>query len=435
MLVEFRAKNFRSIRGDLILSMVASPDTTHEQNCIDAGADLKLLRAAAIYGPNASGKSNIIKAMEAMRKVVLSSYLAPPGKGLAQYEPFLFDKESGDEPTEFEVTYIESGGKRYQYGFSYTAATVVEEWLFSYETARARTLFQRSFDNVASQYDWKWGSTFKGEKERLRANTRQDSLFVSSGAQLNHPILTGVYQWFRDFFLDMQGGESLAITAQRIKDLDGRKDIPEDLQALYTRWLRTADPHINGIVVEPVDEDELAQKVILPDTVTESEHEQLLRFVSAKWGYNVELTHPVGDTGKIAQLSLDEESQGTQRFFRLLGPLSDMISHGISVYVDEIEASLHPLLTRHLVQFANRCSMSSKAQLIFTTHDTTLLDPSLLRRDQVWFTEKNDFGATTLRPLSDFKGVRKDEALQKGYLSGRYGAIPIFESFEEFNEV
>jgi len=435
MLVQFRVKNFRSIRDEQVLSMVASSDTALEQNCIQVGEDLRLLRTAAIYGPNASGKSNVILAKKNMRTLVLSSNTAQPGKGATPHNPFLLDVRSRNAPTEYEVTYIDDDGIRYQYGFSHNAIQVIEEWLLSYETPKARTLFHRLFVETTGEYEWKWGSTFKGQKEHLKTNTRKDTLFVSLGAQLNHPVLTSVYNWFMNRFLDMRGGESIGITEKRIADSARVAGESTDLNSLFSGWLRTADPHVQGIVVEPVDRDELARKYPIPDEATDEERRGYLDFLVANLGYNTEFLHPVANTDETVRMSLNDESDGTRRYFRLLGPLYDTIKHGITAYVDEIEASLHPLLTRQLVNFlGGDWGLESKAQLIFTTHDTTLLDPCLLRRDQVWFTEKDDTGATRLRPLSDYKGVRKGEALQKGYLSGRYGAIPIVRSYDSFYE-
>ena len=424
MLVEFRVKNFRSFRDEQTLSLVASNDKTLNNNCIEVG-EMRLLKAAGIYGPNASGKSNLVKAISTMKQIVLKS-TDDKLKENTTLKPFLLDRESSKEPTYFEVTFIQQE-IRYQYGFTANSQRVFDEWLIAYPKGRARMLFSRFFDFEKNDTIWKFGSFLKGDKNKLKSMTREDSLFLSVGAKWNNEQLNNIYEWFQSKLKIKDYSESWHNTTTSMLDNPKYDDIENiHLKKQVIDFLKKADLGISGFKVREMNIDELdfLNKI-------SSEYRKGLTEAFEKHPLKKVETLHRNDQNQIPVLfDLEEESDGTQQLFYFAGPLILSVRQGITLFVDEIESSLHPLLVRELIKFIQNPEINKKgAQLIFTTHDTTLLDSELFRRDQIWFTEKDKKDATHLYPLSDYK-PRLGEAYQKGYLSGRYGAIPILEEFD-----
>ncbi|MFO8014273.1 MAG: AAA family ATPase [Phycisphaerae bacterium] len=418
MLIEFRFKNYRSFRDEQVLSLVASSDKEHQLSLFDTGR-VKLLKAAAIYGPNASGKSNIAKALSFMQGMVLESGELEPSDRI-RAEHFALDNGAGHEPSEFEVTFLLSG-VRYQYGFSLTRERISSEWLMAFPKGRAQRWFERTL--VSGESDWYFGPNLKGQNERLADFTRPNSLFLSVAVKLNHKQLAPVLNWFDDtlglWLPEYPLERAISYTAHRSSK-------NRDFKARLVRLLRDADFGIHGFNIEE-------------EEVPREEAERRLRDEAkpllAEVGKTVTLfsttfLHPAMARDAAIAFPLDEESRGTQRLFGLAGPFLDTLERGAVLFVDELEASLHPLLSRKLVELFQRPELNRRnAQLVFATHDVTLLDPGLLRRDQIWMTEKDSQGATHLYPLLEYK-PRKGEALQKGYLAGRYGALPVFGDFD-----
>ncbi len=426
MIVEFRVKNFRSFREEQTLSLVASRDGTLPDNCVSKGR-LRFLKAAAVYGANASGKSNLIRAVATMKGIVLDSAEYKPGQKL-EVMPFLLDAESGKEPSVFEmVFYVE--GVRYQYGFAATSKRIEEEWLAAYPKGSAQNWFERKFNEKRHEYDWKYSTFFRGNKVALAEKTRENALFLSVGAQWNNEQLRVVYEWFRTKLQVLSSRRMLhPVTAKMLLPPERPAGTEGNLRHTITRILQEADLGINNVAVrkKEIDMDVMTWPTDLPDEV----RSKLTRLIEEEEGIEVDVLHENAETGKEVHIPLNEESDGTQVFFKLIGPWLYALRFGITILIDEIESSLHPLLTRQLVHIIQGLRIDNKegAQLIFATHDTTLLDPELLRRDQIWFTEKDKNGGTRLCPLSDYR-PRKGEAIQKGYLSGRYGGVPILERF------
>jgi AAA15 family ATPase/GTPase len=430
MLVEFKVKNYKSFCEEQTLSLVASKDTELSDNCVNQGK-LSLLKTNGIYGPNASGKSNLIKALDVMRDIILDSADYQLGKKLP-VQPFLFDSKSQNKSSTFEVVFFNKN-YRYQYGFSATSDRIHDEWLLAYPKNRerdiAQTWFERKFNKKTGKAQWKFGNFLKGEKEKLKDKTRDNVLFLSVGAQWNNKQLTTVYEWFREKLRVIPAGTSWApVTANMLLDVEaeGGKKAREAFFQLIESLLQKADLGISGLKVNKVKTDGPKFLKEMP----EGDRDVFLKYLEERPMIKVEMLHKDLKTGKKVFLPIQEESDGTKRFFELSGPWFHAAAMGITIFIDELETSLHPILTRELVKLIQTSELSQEgAQLIFTTHDTTLLDPELLRRDQIWFTEKDENGSTHLYPMSDYK-PRKGEAMQKGYLAGRYGAIPVIEAFE-----
>jgi uncharacterized protein len=420
MLIEFRVANFRSIREEQVLSLVASrADKELETSLIDVTlpgmAKTRYLRGAAIYGHNASGKTNILLAFEYVVGLVMNSAVGlKPGDGTGT-EPFKLDAVSIDKPSRFEMTFV-MDTVRYLYGVSLTAERVIEEYLVAYPKGLPQKWFRRVYDHEKRQYNWDPPSSFFKADASLQERTRDNSLFLSVGPQFNDAQLTTVYRWFKGHvrFMKLSSDYSLqpSYTAQRLLRGDDSKNI--------LNLLRSADIAIVDASIEEKD----INLDSLRETLSAKAFSELVSESSGKKSFEVSLLHATGEGSPVGLNYAQEESAGTRRLFALAGPWMDILEHGYLVLIDEFETSLHPLLVKELIRLMQDPKTNPKgAQIIFTTHSPTLLDTDLFRRDQIWFTEKDETGATRLYPLSDYQ-PRKGEAIAKGYLAGRYGAIP-----------
>jgi hypothetical protein len=415
MLIEFSVTNFKSIKTTQTLSLVASSASElREQNCFttsEQGVPF-LLRSAAIYGPNASGKSNLLDAIDFMEGFVRNSSKEGLEGENIEVKPFLFDAVSRDEPSEFEVLFIQEG-IRYQYGFAVNQTQVIHEWLIAYPEGRPQRWFEREFDAAADKENWYFGSKFKGRKSVLQETTRSNALFLSTAVQLNNELLKPVYNWFRQKLRTVGvGGYSPTYTTAKCKTETDKKRILELLNA--------ADISIADINVEM----KKFESTDLPPEMPEPLKELIRNDLEGKEMPEVKFLHAVEGTEELIALDSDDESVGTRKLFALAGPWLNVLDNGYVLIVDELNNSMHPLMVRFLISLINNPQSNQKnAQLIFSTHDTSVLDNELFRRDQIWFTEKDTTNATRLYPLSDFT-PRKGEALEKGYLKGRYGALP-----------
>lgn len=414
MLIEFRVKNFRSLRDEQVLSLVASSDktlhTTHTQ-ATGLTAAPWLVRSAVVYGANASGKSNLIKALQTMRALVAESATAiQPGQPLA-VQPFRLDAGSASQPSVFEVTFV-LHGVRYQYGFAMTAQRIVSEHLLVYKAFKPQRWFTRQFDADAGKDVYEFGPGLKGAKSLWEGATRPNALFLSMAVQLNSDALRPVFDWFvtRLVIFNEQTPLSPQVSIQMLRQADGRQQICNFLSAADTS-IAHIDVETRQAAGQAANADVTATQTALRSDDTE---EHRLRF------------HHATEQGQ-AVFDLMDESNGTRNLLFLAGPVLDILRKGLTLVIDELDTSLHTLLVRELVQLFHRPEINTGgAQLVFTTHDTALLDaPDLFRRDQVWLVEKDRHQASALVGLSEFS-PRKNEALERGYLMGRYGGVPFF---------
>ena len=412
MLVEFRVKNFRSMRDEQVLSLVASKDKTlGDTNVMSTGlkAAPGLLRSAVVYGANAGGKSNLIKALQYMRGVVLeSATVIQPGQTYG-VQPFRLDDLSASEATEFEVTFIVAG-VRYQYGFAITSQRIVREHLLVYKAFKPQRWFDRHFEADSGKDVYEFGPGLKGAKHLWEGATRPNSLFLSMAVQLNSEAMRPVFDWFATALVifNEQAKLSPQTSIQMLQQAEGRKQI--------CAFLTAADISISDIEVITRKGPGQAVHFDLDANKTEIRSEEIEE-------HQLRFSH-VTERGR-AVFDLMDESNGTRNLLFLTGPVLDILTKGLTLVIDELDTSLHTLLVRELVRLFHKPDINTGgAQLIFTTHDTSLLDaPNLFRRDQVWFVEKDKDQASTLVALAEFS-PRKNEALERGYLIGRYGGIP-----------
>lgn len=410
MLLEFRVRNFRSIRDQQALNLIASGDkelaATHLESTGLKSAP-HALRAVVVYGPNASGKSSLLRALDYMRAVVTeSATVIQPGQTY-NVQPFKLDPATAQQPTEFEITFLLSG-VRHQYAFAMTPQRIVGESLLVYRSSKPTQLFSRQhIDGGGDGYEF---STYlTGPRKLWQESTRPNALFLSMAAQLNSEQLSPVFNWIVRNIAFLPAGATVfpELTTALLATDHGKASIREFLSA--------ADISIADVQAVPR-KGMHAQLVMSASGLQSSQEER--EFMIPVFEHSA----PKGS----AKFELHEESEGTQRLYGLIAPVLDCLRNGRVLVVDELDSSLHTLLVRRLITLFQTPELNPNgAQLIFSTHDTSLLDHTLFRRDQVWFTEKDVDQATRLYPLTDFS-PRKQEAWERGYLAGRYGAVPFF---------
>lgn len=423
MLLDFSVTNYRAILERQTLSMAASSyfKELEALNTFDMGAPEKmprLLRSAVLYGPNASGKSTLIQALKFMKDRVLNSQKESQAGDEIDTVPFKLNASSRAADSEFEIAFFEQG-VRYEYGFRCNRQRFVEEWLFAYPLGRAQKWFHRAYDSEIDKDVYKFSSTFEGDRKRQdwKAQTRSNALFLSTAIQLNNAQLKPVFEWFKHRLrvIDSANGLSPGYTMTRCKgDADKGKII---------EFMNSADLSISDISLKTA----MFSPESLPKDLPDQVRQEFSRQMSGKEITTVKFLHRDTQTDEPIEFEPEEESDGTRALFAFAGPWLDVIENELVLVVDELDTSLHPLLVQHLVKLLHH--KGTKAQLIFTTHDTTLLSQKLLRRDQVWFMEKDATRATRLYPLSDFS-PRENEAVERGYLNGRYGGIPFLKELD-----
>jgi hypothetical protein len=421
VLIRFQAENFRSIKEAQELSLVASTRSDHAGALIPVERhDFQLLRAAAVYGANASGKSSLFHALAFMRDAVVESQRQwDPSAGVPR-SVFALDRNCFTEPSVFAVDVL-LDGILYEYGFSVDSARVLEEWLFASPKGRRQEWFTR---DATRDVEFVFNRSLPGENRAISALTRPNSLFLSAAAQNNHAVLGPIYNWFSQRLWivdDTTRGFLERYTTEQCRN--------DSYRAALIGLLNAADL---GVAKIEFREPDLTPE--MQDAIQRSEP-AVAESLRRTWGApQVRLWHSTADPFSHVPLSFDQESRGTRTLFSLLGILHWSLATGATLAVDELDQSLHTHLARRVVTMFNQPDENPYgAQLLFNTHDTNLLDTDLLRRDQVWFTEKGYDGATRLVPLTDYH-ARKHENLERGYLQGRYGAVPALAEMSSDSE-
>jgi hypothetical protein len=406
------------------LTASASPELA-KTHVFDPGEKLPpVVRSAVIYGANAAGKSNLLLAIQFAQTIVLTSAGQTQAGQRIGVTGFAFAKDASVKPSEFEFLFVENS-VRYHYGFALTQERIVKEWLVAYPKGKPQRWFEREFDDETKKYTWTLGTNFRGEKSQRntwRDSTRENALFLSTAVQLNNEQLHPVFSWFQNKLgvVTTNNKMNMALSMELLND-------PER-SGVLNQFIRAADVGIEKLEFL---EDRTGAATVININLMPGGHQVLPGFMPAqsptsqpKFG-RVLAHHKQNDSDGTAQLDLfADESDGTRKIFEFAGGWIKALNDGATLLVDELDRSLHPLMTRFLVQlFHDEHRNAHGAQLVFTTHDTTLLDQSLFRRDQIWFVEKDKQSSTHLYPLLDYS-PRKDEALERGYLKGRYGAIP-----------
>lgn len=430
MLVEFSVENYRSIKEKQTLSFVAANGDEHPDNVFVAGREnIRLLKTLLLYGPNASGKSNVLKALNDFIDFISISNKYNIKERIPFFAPFYYDEKTLTKPVSFSIEFIANDGVRYSYSIQFSIQEVIEEKLSYYPTGHENKLFYR-----VSGKDIDFGSSLKGDKKSIEKQLLPHHLFLSKAANSNHKQLQELYLNLCEshlfVFQIFEGIGNLSDTQNRI--INNSLDINK-----LTALCRIADPSILTTEIKKISVDENDEKVSFFKTFIKSIDNEIFNDISESLITN--LSHRTfflheNNRNKITPLvSITDESQGLQKIFGLAPIIIDTITNGYTLVIDELNNSLHPLIALEIIKLFNNTKTNlQNAQLLASTHDVTLLDPDLLRRDQIWFTEKNDDNATELFSLADFpsKEVRKDTPFDKWYLSGKFGAIPVVKDIQ-----
>ncbi|KAA6302869.1 MAG: hypothetical protein EZS26_001039 [Candidatus Ordinivivax streblomastigis] len=401
MLIEFKITNFRSLGDEQIISFIpATMQKEYPENIYSKNGYLAL-NAIAIYGANGSGKTNLLKAIKTFHQMI---YLSAKNSSTSSlpYDPFLLKEGLKEMPTTFEITFIYQEN-RYRYGFSYFSDRIINEWLYRKKVGREVPLFIREEDAVDVS------SGFKGNQRIIDAAieaTRNNALFLSTCDTLNIEEATDIFQWFKQL-----------IVVEGIKDNEGCTTInlwkTDEYKEKIKKYLSTLQLGFIDIdVIFDADSGNSQVKIVTQHAVYTEEGKKSGNYLSMDFN--------------------EKESAGTKKVFELSGPILWALANGGVLVIDEIEAKMHPILTLNAIRmFLSKETNPHQAQIIFATHDTNLLSYSNLRRDQIYFSEKNQWESTEIYSLSDFKYMgdasaeRPDKDKEKRYLEGRYGAIPV----------
>jgi uncharacterized protein len=398
-MIEFSVGNYRSFKDVVTFSMVAAPiqhedETLDRNNVFAITQESNLLKSAAIYGANASGKSNLIRAISFVQNFVINSAVGKRVKDPIDTEVYKLSKDTEAEPSYFEIIFA-IGTTRYRYGFEVDRHSVKSEWLYQTLRTKESQLFSREGKKN------KVSSKFSGGKELVN-NTRSNALFLSVVAQFNGKIATEILGWFY----------KLAI----ISDLDDELDYEDLTDEVMIEGDRAQDL-INLVTSLDLGIENIR---LIKTPIDGQEHSFEYEIKTTHWKYDA-------DNNKLSLEQFDinrEESSGTQKLYRLSGLLITVLRYGRTLIVDELDSRLHPLITCTILSLFNSPKTNpNNAQLIFTTHDTNLLSSNLFRKDQIWFTEKNRYGATDLYSLAEYK-IPAQTSFEQDYIAGKYGAVP-----------
>lgn len=416
MLLEFTIGNFLSIKTKKTLSLEATSIKEHLDTNVVKLDRFQLLRGAVIYGANAGGKSNLIKAMSTMRRIVKQSFDASSTDELG-ITPFLLSTETSDKPSFFEILFL-IGNVKYRYGFEVDNTSVKSEWLFESRIKSEKPLFVREGDGIDVS------ASFKEAKD-LEEKTRDNALFLSVIDKFNGTTAKSIMKWFSNF-ITISG-----LSHERYKNVTFEMLEDENTKPQLLDFYKKLDLGFDEIDLEktPIDTKDITK------LFNEEIAKQFISDIEGKSKIDIKTIHKKYNNKNevVGFEKFDmrrQESSGTNKVFNISGPVFDVLKDGGVLIIDELDASLHPLMTLMITKLFNSPEFNkTNAQLIFATHDTNLFEYGHYRRDQIYFVEKDVYGASDLYSLVEYKEdggkkIRKDRSFEKDYIQGRYGAIP-----------
>ena len=409
MLIRFSFKNFKSFKNENCLDMEATSLKEHEYN-VAKTENGEYLKVSAIYGANASGKTNVLQAFDYMKKRILVSDDSKKNSPIDEENIYSF--MINNEPIALEVEILAKNNKIYKYGFEVLKDTIISEWLFEKRVNKFYAIFERENNNVS----------MKPNKISDLVNIDERTLFLNIYSKIdrNNEDFSNVYDWFvNSMYLDLGNPNFERFINNRVS-LKILSD--ENYKKELLKFIKTFDSGIEGIRTTP----------------------DSIEAVKSNNGIiDIEVLHR-GENGELKALPFYLESNGTRKMFHLFDFFMDALKNGMVLFVDELDAKLHPLLTRYIINlFHNSQTNIGNGQLIYSTHDTVNLNKETFRRDEIWFAEKDKDGISEIYALSDYileddknagKKVRNDATYNKDYLTGRYGAIPVLEEFDIIHE-
>jgi hypothetical protein len=426
MLLQFSVSNFRALRGLQTLNLATGNyDKSLPQNTLSPELPglkgKRWLKGVALYGANASGKSTVIEAMEALSDWVgQSAKVTDPEESIAFIEPFALDAKAGEEPTAFAIVFA-AGTVRFEYRVAATKKVVIHESLRAWPLGKEQVWFERDWNPETGTHDFTPDNPTGLPRNRdIEQRTLRNMLYLSKAVAENRKEVEPAFRWLvsRFKFMDLSARTNVG-GGFTLRQIDGKG---EALKKKIMEVLRHADLGVVDALAIEKEPDEEVFKFLqsLPAEVTNSfkqGDDKRPRFKEPQ------LVHQGPGQGRMP-LEWDRESAGTQRLFSLIGPWFDILANGYTICIDEIETSMHPIMVRELLKLVfSESENIGGAQVIFTTHNPLFLDGTLLRRDQIWFTDKDEEGAAHLYPLTEYQ-PRQGESLIRGYMAGRYGAVP-----------
>lgn len=419
MLLEFSVSNFRSIKNEQILSMLAESSQAKPDNMasveLSAGGCLSVLKSAVIYGANASGKTNIIKAFFTCISFIQRSATNIVGDAITCYDPFIFEQTTAFSPIVFKLLFIGKDNIKYSYQFSYNRYEIISEILEYYPKGQRATLFTRTNSEGETTHSHVISLTKNVTNQRIKKEVFKNQLYLSQfGSTIVHEQLTEVYLFFKN--IDVWNSQNSVYTKNMQEKLSSDLLEPQNeaLRKRLVKLIQISDTKIEDIRIskEP-DSDKVRPQ---------------------KGEYALFGQHSLFENDKKIgnkELPFREESAGSNILFAIGGYILKKLETGGVMFIDELDNSLHPKLTKFLVKlFNNPISNPKNAQLVCATHEVTLLDKDMFRMDQVWFTEKNKFGASELYSIKDFDGVREGIPFDKWYHNGKFGGEPKIREIE-----
>ncbi len=424
MLLQFSVNNYKSIKDTITFSMATS--SKDEGNSFNIGK-YELLKSAIIYGANASGKSNFLKAMAFMGKIVLNKHKVIQSTDTLEHFPFKLNTDTQNSSSTFEIVCFINNIK-YRYGFEMDDTTVYAEWLYADEKGKESKLFYRDVeeDDYVNPTKFEVGIKFFNKKN-IKIEVPINELFIwKCDKEEDGEIAKSILKWFSKFNMidGMEHDGYIGFAMEQMKNEEFKNEI--------INLVKTADIGIEDI---KLNEEEVPLHIFEKMNFPSDLKEEILENGGLKKvlvnTYHKQYDENNNEVGKIIFELDEEESKGTRKFFKMSAPILNTLREGKVLIIDELDASLHPMLTKHLLKLFHDENINTKnAQLVFATHDTNMLTPSMFRRDQIWLTEKDKFGATDLYSLAQLKDVIKNENFEKQYIQGKYGAIPYLGKFE-----
>lgn len=424
MLIEFTVENFRSFESEATLSLRATPITERkDENVFSALSKIKLLKNAVVYGANASGKSNLFMAIHFVKSFMRKSHAKTEGTGNIKVDSFKLNSETENSPSKFQIIFIHEN-VQYRYGFTVDEKQVHSEWLYYVPNKQEVKVFTRN------KQEFELTGHFKSE-ERLvtEKRIRPNALFLSVSAQWNGDIANKIIEWVKN----LNCISSLNSIPKRIsfQMAEGEKGLNKILKLLQKADIGIEDFRLRKTKVDINDLPLPVRELIKSKNINESIVQVDIETCHKKFNRKKECI------GTEYFNFDDQESDGTKKFFELSGLIIDALQKGKVLFIDELDSSLHPNLVNAICELFNSFEFNPlNAQLVFSSHNTNLLGYGILRRDQVWFTEKDNYGATNLYSLAEYRKktgekIRKDASFEKDYLKGEYGAVPNIDNLGE----